>query len=100
MLLGGAAADVAGAPPPTRASKALWGILASFRSCENWPWLSWYEMVLVLRAVLEGPLVFLAQAKFATLLGSSLPPSHWLQPVQRTSSFQCVLLAVVEGSTL
>lgn len=93
-----------GASPPlpeslTSESKTSFGILAALRSWEKLPLPSWYAKALVL---LDGVVTAsepLAQASLLAPLGSSDAPSHSLQPVQSTSSCQCVALVTEVGRT-
>ena len=92
------AADGAGLPSSyATASNTPLGILAEARSCEKVPLSSWYEKELVLLAGVTTALVPLAQANVTAPLGLREPAAHWLHPLQRTSSCQCVALVVVDG---
>jgi len=77
-----------------------WGILAWLRSWEKMPLASWPAKLLVLLEGVMTARVFLAQARALAPLGFSSPPCHLLQPWQRTSSCQWLVLEVVVGRTV
>lgn len=83
--------------PETKASKISLGILATLRSWEKTPLPSWLPNELVLLLGVATARLLLAQARLLTPLGSRAPPCHWLQPVHKKSSCQCVEFVVVVG---
>jgi hypothetical protein len=79
-------------PPLAYASKTAFGTLPTLSDSENMPMLEWIWKLLELLLGCETGVLLTAHAKVLMSVVLSPPPFHLLQPVQATSTVQCVVL--------
>ena len=82
-------------PPLAYASKTAFGTLPTLSDSENMPMLEWIWKLLELLLGCETGVLLTAHAKVLMSVVLSPPPFHLLQPVQATSTVQCVVLREV-----